>query len=236
MGYSTAPNERYEIYDTLNIDEFRNWRATQSRAPVEQAEEIQEVTPFSAGPTDLDACMTLGAITERQGEEGDDTASESNSNATPQQDHKFTGGSTTVRRKKTLFVKIKVKCLQSSTLPANEFVSELGFVIAQIKAVDPRFLLSPYPRATQTLPLPPLIHGVKRIPKRVGELRQYFPNLHPQEKGGDYYVKALIAFDKSFDSIMEQIGWDLKMNSAPIFENDLQVPDTSKAGCWIRWL
>jgi hypothetical protein len=80
----------------------------------------------------------------------------------------------------------------------------------------------------------PLIHGVERIPKRVGELRQYFPNLYPRDKGGDYYVKALIGFDKSFDSIMETIGWDLKMKSAQIFENDLQVPDTSKAG-WFLW-
>lgn len=138
-----------------------------------------------------------------------------------------------VIRRRKMFVKIKVRCQPSST-PAEEFHSEMAYVMAQFKAIDSRFLLAPYPKEVQPIPTPPLIHGPERLPTRVAELRVYFPNFYPRDNGGDYYVKALIGFDKPFDRVMEAIGWELRMKSAQIFENDLQVAETQKAG-WFLW-
>lgn len=138
-----------------------------------------------------------------------------------------------VIRKRKMFVKIKVKC-QPSSAPAEEFLSEMAYVITQFKAADSRFLLAPYPKEVQPIPTPPLIHGPERLPARVSELRAYFPNFYPRDNGGDYYVKALIGFDKPFERIMETIGWELRMKSAQIFKNDLQVAETQKAG-WFLW-
>ena len=47
-------------------------------------------------------------------------------------------------------------------------------------------------------------------------------------------MKALIGFDKNFENVMERIGWDLKMKSAQIFKNDIQVAETNKA-VWFLW-
>ena len=229
-AYITLNSDMHDVYDDTNTPAGSANADVEMPDAAEAEDDDDDDDDVSNGPPPLER-TTLPEITEE--DETGDTDRESDEDETPHSEPVEFPGGNNVMRKYRLFVKIKVRC-QPSTIPEEDFVSELQFVVAQFKAADSSFLISPYPKETQSLPIAPLIHGVEKIPARVGELRQYFPNFYPRDQGGDYYVKALIGFNKPFKSVMEKIGWDLKMRSSQIFENDLQVPDTNKAG-WFLW-
>lgn len=117
--------------------------------------------------------------------------------------------------------KIKVHC-QPSSAPDEEFVSELGFVIAQFKAAEPHSSFPHTQRKRRIYLLPPLYMEYKGSRQVLENYANFFPTSTPETTAEITMSKHLLALTKtliaSWNALDGTWKWNQPRSSRTIFK------------------
>jgi len=80
--------------------------------------------------------------------------------------------------------------------------------------------------------LPPPIEGPDTLPLDVDEWLQYFPQAHPQARGGDTYTSVLIGCQVPFTKLIKSTAHWLRTNKFGLWQSTLQTEKPTSAG-WL---
>ena len=61
-------------------------------------------------------------------------------------------------------------------------------------------------------------------------MKKYFQNANPRKNGGSYYLRVLIAFNKPFEEITEDIKWWLGENKSGMWVRKVQTERVTRLG------
>jgi hypothetical protein len=109
-------------------------------------------------------------------------------------------------------------------------IDTLSKILTKLWEVDTQVRILPWYENT-TLPR---LKGTTNLPHMISSLRQYFPRLHPNLKGGTRFTNVRIRSSLPPATLKEDIDWYLQVNKHGLYLTQIQA-ETVDPILWLLW-